>query len=239
LLAGGTLEGPIVVWEVTTGREVAYLKGHRAGVMSLSWAPDGKRLVSGSWDLTGLVWDAQPWLVPTNFNLTAEELATLWRDLASDKATIAYRAVEQLVLAPKPAVALFKQQLASTGPKELARMRALVEQLNDAKYAVRQQAQVELEKLGDIALPVLEKVLDGKSSLEVRLRVEKMLLNMTAAPTPVWLQQMRALTVLTLIGDAEALALLETLAAGDPEAWLTRQAQAAQERLAATKAGRE
>ena len=34
------------------------LIGHRAGVLSVSWSPDGTRLATGSWDGTAKVWDA-------------------------------------------------------------------------------------------------------------------------------------------------------------------------------------
>ena len=50
-------------------------------------------------------------------------------------------------------------------------------------------------------------------------------------PAPGWLQQMRALQVLEMIGTPEARALVEELAKGDPDSWLTQQAREAQRRL--------
>ena len=43
------------------------LKGHTAGVSSVAWSPDGKRLATGSYDKTAKVWDAA----------TGQELLTL------------------------------------------------------------------------------------------------------------------------------------------------------------------
>ncbi len=46
----------IVLVERVTGKEIRRLKGHRADVLDLAFAPDGRLLVSGSYDLTALVW---------------------------------------------------------------------------------------------------------------------------------------------------------------------------------------
>ena len=42
------------------GRETLTLKGHSSGVTSVSFSPDGKRIVSGSGDKTLKVWDISP-----------------------------------------------------------------------------------------------------------------------------------------------------------------------------------
>jgi WD40 repeat protein len=45
------------LWDATTGRETHTLKGHTSGVMWVAFSPDGKRIVSGSWDNTLKLWD--------------------------------------------------------------------------------------------------------------------------------------------------------------------------------------
>ena len=39
------------------GEEMLTLKGHSGSVLSVSFSPDGKRIVSGSYDKTVKVWD--------------------------------------------------------------------------------------------------------------------------------------------------------------------------------------
>jgi WD40 repeat protein len=50
--------GLVRLWDVGTGKELHTLKGYGNGVRSVAFAPDGKRLVSGSHDGTVRVWDA-------------------------------------------------------------------------------------------------------------------------------------------------------------------------------------
>jgi WD40 repeat protein len=45
------------LWEVPTGRELAVLKGHANRVSSARFSPDGKRLLTASWDWTARIWD--------------------------------------------------------------------------------------------------------------------------------------------------------------------------------------
>ena len=49
-----------MVWDAVTGKVVAGpFKGHTDVVLSVSFSPDGKTIVSGSWDNTVRIWDAQ------------------------------------------------------------------------------------------------------------------------------------------------------------------------------------
>ena len=49
--------GEIRLYEFSTGNLVALLKGHENVVLGLAFSPDGKRLVSGSFDKTAIIWD--------------------------------------------------------------------------------------------------------------------------------------------------------------------------------------
>ncbi len=57
LLATGSYQGTIQLWETETGRQVGLLEGHSKQVHSLAFSPDGRLLVSGSEDGTARVWE--------------------------------------------------------------------------------------------------------------------------------------------------------------------------------------
>ena len=63
----GIDDGTIVLWDATTGEKLCTLKGHKRGVRSVCFSPDGTRIASADWN-----WDAKLWSA-----ITGEELHTL------------------------------------------------------------------------------------------------------------------------------------------------------------------
>jgi len=52
-------DNPIYEWDLTTGRQLRELKGHTYAVFGLDYSPDGKYLVSASFDGSVRLWDAE------------------------------------------------------------------------------------------------------------------------------------------------------------------------------------
>lgn len=59
LLASGSLEKNIYLWNFKTGEQIGILQGHTSYVQSVCFCPDGKYLVSASSDSTIRVWDVR------------------------------------------------------------------------------------------------------------------------------------------------------------------------------------
>ena len=48
-----------MIWDAETGERLHTLPGHRHPVSALAFSPDGRRLVSASFDRRLIVWDAE------------------------------------------------------------------------------------------------------------------------------------------------------------------------------------
>ncbi len=220
----------ILVWDLTLNREHRRFKGFDAEVTHLAFSPNGRRLVSGLDDATLLVWEVTPPATPPQ--RTVEEATGAWKDLASRDAALAFRARGLLASTPKNAIPLLSKHLHPAKSADPQRLRQLLTDLDSEQFAVRQKAQEELEKLGDLAEPALRKALEDKPTLEVLKRVQAILERQRSPVTkPEVLQALRGVAVLEDIGTPEARRLLNELAQGTPEARLTREAKAALERL--------
>ena len=74
----GSLDRTIKLWEVTTGEEMATLKGHSLVVYRVAFSPDATTLASSSYDGTILLWDMSPYIAstPTGFQSPSPPLPT-------------------------------------------------------------------------------------------------------------------------------------------------------------------
>jgi len=158
-------------------------------------------------------------------------IASDWQDLASDDATLAYLSLWRLAQNPEAAKLLGKHLTPAAAP-DLEKIQGWVDDLSSLKFAVRDKASTELALQGELAEPVLRKVLAGQPDLETKRRVE-LLLNKLEQPVtaPEKLRMIRAVEVLEMVGTAEAVDLLQRLAKGFAGHRLTREAQESVKRL--------
>ncbi len=225
----------IRIWETATGKKVAELPGHGGWVNALLFAPDGRRLFSGSDDGSILVWDIRwPHVRPrrTRGDLTGEQLGRAWNHLASADVAQAFRSLSDLLADPRHAVPFLREHIPKPPPLDPQRIARWIAELDSDDFAVREKARRELEKQDEIAEEALRKALQSRPSLEVRRRVEALLERLHQFPPRAeQLQMSRAMLALEWMDTPEARLLIEELARGTPGARMAREAKAAQQRL--------
>jgi WD40 repeat protein len=216
------------LWDAFTGQEIRRFHGHQDIVSAVAFTADGRRLASGSWDGTGLIWDLTGGMVAKS--LDARELQALWDDLGGTDAPRADRAFWTLAAAPKQTVPLLHERLTMAKPTAAPDLNRLIADLDDDRFAVREKAEKELTRLAERAEPALRRALDREPPLEVRRRIERLLVRLERKPwglEPLAIRERRAVRILEQINTREARELLETLAVGAEAPALASEARAA------------
>jgi WD40 repeat protein len=231
------------LWDVATGDlllrralpEDIPRRPRYTAIASLAFLPNGRAAVTGMNDGTILVWDLAPETGPKTDiapPLDRKQLDAAWSDLAGD-ARKAHRAIYTLAASAKQALPFLAEHLRPVASVDAQRVEKLLADLDSEQFSVREAAAKELTDMGRQIEPALQRVLDGKPSLEVRNRVRAIQETLRGIPSTATLRTLRAIRVLEHIGTAEARQLLRKLADGAVGARETREAKTALERLAA------
>ncbi|MBI3410354.1 MAG: PD40 domain-containing protein [Planctomycetes bacterium] len=229
---GGATDRLIRLGELATGQERHRLPGHKGRIQSLAFAEHGKLLISGSDDTTALVWDMTR-LLPIGdlakaaipkLPLTEGGLATLWEALSGSDAVKAYAALRALAASPERSLPYLAAKLRPVATPEKERVARLIAELGSDRFAERNAAAQELEKMGDVVLPALEQALVTASSLEMQRRLE-VLARKLRTLTGEQLRTLRAIEALERMQSPKASELLQELAGGAPGSRLTKEAR--------------
>ena len=231
-------DSQIHVFEASTLKERVSFSGHRGAINSLDISSDGKSLVSGGDDTTLLLWDLSA-SKQTGFPLIAlsdEVLEGLWSDLASADARKAYGAIVRIEQGGAKSVEFLKKRLIPAISIEKSELMALIQQLDNDSFKIRETAEAKLHGIVDLAEKDLRLGLSKASSPETRRRIEGILREAFPIKSVNKLQSMRALESLERVGGPLAVALLQRLGEGNPEAMLTQEAKLSLARLNAFSA---
>jgi hypothetical protein len=231
-VAVAEVDHSVTVYELASGAVRRRLRGHANQVFQLAFTPDGSRLVSVSWDGTGLVWDVGPPKPSAAPPLTDADRRKRWDRLASGAAADAHRAMGELAADPTGTAALLTEVLKPAPPPADADLDRAVTGLGAPAFAERDAAAKALEGYGGAAVARVKARLPGVGSADVRQRLTEFLARHDRRDrlTGVRLRERRAVELLEAVGTPEAAAVLRELAGGDGP--LARDAAAAVKRLA-------
>jgi RNA polymerase sigma factor (sigma-70 family) len=227
-----TGDNVVRLWEVFTGRERHQFHGHDTYVYGLTFSPDGKLVASVSCDAPLFVWDVEGCYgkPPSDIPFSDEEKTNLWDGLRDRNASAAFGTLRLLLARPGPAVALLRERLRPSTTVDEKTIRKLFQDLDGEDLAIHEKAARELQALADRAEPILRKALTEKPSARVKQCIEA-ILKTPARDLPERRLQVRAVEALERIGSKEAREVLASLARGAKDAFLTREARLAVERL--------
>jgi hypothetical protein len=249
-IATAGVGGAFTLCEVATGEPVARreepsartsylefspLEGYVGQVRALALSSTGLVAALGTKEGAILVRDVGRLLLGRKSEMVDEkELQRIWNELSRPSASDGYRAAALLAAHPEVSVPFLKRQLKPVERPTPARVAKLLDQLDHPRYAVREKAAAELEKVLDVVEGDLRKRLTTRPSLETRRRIERLLEPLDElVPPPHRLRAGRALMALERLGTEPACEVLEGLARGCPDAWLTGEARLALARLRA------
>lgn len=198
-----------------------------------TFSPDGRLLASGHLDTTIVVWDLTGQRGDDRRDLSVADLEKLWADLDSRSGRQGYQAMWSLASAPRQAVGFLQGRVKPVfgkAPSE-ADLTRFIGQLSHGDRDTRARALRQLALAGDPAGPFLRKEVPSAET-NSRADVERLLADLDARRPPrELLRELRAVETLERIGTPAARKLLRELSSGRPEALLTRDAQAALQRL--------
>jgi hypothetical protein len=172
--------------------------------------------------------------------LSVADLNRLWTALANTGAP-SCDAIEALAGAPEQALPFLGPRIRPIGTTaDVKKVAALITKLDDERFAQREMASAELEKLGLEALPQLRRAMEESKSAEVRSRAQRLLevldrISLTSDHK----RLQAALYVLELIASDEAHKVLDDVASGKGGAWLAGEAVAVLKQMEKPKPGKD
>jgi len=216
--------GRLTLVEVATGAERARFQ-HRGIVSSAAFFPDGTKAVSSTPDGPVYVWD----LLGEPGKWDAAKADTVWADLLSPDAKVAFAAIRKLRSNPAEAIAFLKERVKLPAPPTEDAVAGLLTRLDGPRFADREKAQKELTDIAELVRPRLEAA--RKTASEEAGRRLDQVLKSTEGLTPERLRAVRACEVLEGTATPDAVHVLRAWAAGPEGARLTQEAKESLVRL--------
>ncbi|MEQ8788287.1 MAG: HEAT repeat domain-containing protein [Pirellulaceae bacterium] len=162
-----------------------------------------------------------------------DELAELWEELPTADDNQAELLIWQMAAGGKQSVEFLRNKFTPLRQVDRERVAALIRQLDDDQFQVREQAYRQLAELGDVAAGELTQAAEKPNSNEQKFTIRR-LLNAIESGAPISPELRRELLAIRVLGRcdaAEAVDLLEHLAKERPGAVRSRAAEEILQRI--------
>jgi WD40 repeat protein len=227
---GSFAKFPLQAWDLIAGKPVKRLQAPLSPFLCLAVSPDGTKLAAGHDDAAVRLWNiAGLFQPPAASPLSSAGFQRQANRLSEIDAAAAYRAMYRLARCPEQSLPFLRERFAPVNPQ----VRRFITDLDNEQFAVREKASKALERLGRIAEADLRRARANPPTLEVRLRIDR-LLEKLADPTQrkrAALEVLRGISVLERIGTPKACAVLRDLTTAACDRDARREAEAALRRL--------
>lgn len=227
IATGGADDSTVKFWEAASGKLRATMHLPGANMTSLSIALGGSTLAAGGKrGGTGILAAWQ--LYACGPRLVSAIRPSLWHDLAGD-AAVAYQAILTIGSHPRQAMPLLKQRLRPVvlSAAVCKECDGLIAGLDHESFEVRDEATRKLEAMSPWVEAHLKNALASAKTLELQRRLQSLIAQVGQSTLPL----LRAVEALEHAVGPEARALLQQLAAGEPQARITREARQSLQRL--------
>lgn len=165
----------VLVWDVATGAEQLSLKHGRSLTSSAMFSPDGRWILTGGWDGTTRIWDAETGALRTKLSGTG----------GVDRIALVPELDMLAVSGTGRVINLFAITLDAASDEAMAKIREVLERLEDESYEVREAASAELVKIGFSAEAELRRLEQDSPSAELRIRARRAHQAITSQPLAV------------------------------------------------------